>query len=220
MGGEDHPGVLQEGVVLGRGLLGKDVQAGGEEVPLLQHLQKGLFVHDAAPGGVHHHRPPGKEVEFPAADHPPGLLGQGGVHGEEVALAEEVLQVLQKLHPQALGPGPGDVGIVGQDPHLKALGEAGHLAADAAQAHDAQGLALKLQAQELAVPLPRADLAVGEGDAPGGREEEAEGQLGGRAGVGLGDVHHQDAQAARRLQVHVVHPHPAPAHHLEALAPL
>ena len=117
------------------------------------------------------------------------------------------------LHVQLLEPGVGDVGVVGDHPHLKAAGPLGDQPADAAQADDAQGLAVELAALELlAAPLAALDEAVGPDDVAAAGQHEAHGVLGGRHHVALGGVADDDALLRGVGHVDVVQARARPAH--------
>ena len=90
-----------------------------------------------------------------------------------------------ELGAELAGLGGRHVGVVGDDLHAEALEPLRDEHADAAEADDADGLVEQLDAGVLAA-LPRAALEglVGRRDVAGGREEQADGELGGGGDVG------------------------------------
>ena len=162
-----------------RRLLGEDVDAGAGDPALGERLGERLLVDDPAAGGVddaHGRLDLGQRLLADQADR---LGGLGQVHGDEVALREQLVEGDQ-LGAELAGALSGDVGVVGEDLHAEALEPLGDELADAAEADDADLLLEQLDAAVLAA-LPRAVLEglVGRRDVAGDGEQQADGELGG-----------------------------------------
>ena len=150
------------------------------------------------------------------ADHAAGLLRKGSVDGDEVGFAEQFFQAAHQADVNPLRRFFGDVGIVGHHLHPEGLAPRGHPRADPAQPDHPQGLAAQLDPHELAPgPLSLLDRGVRPGNIAAQGQHQAQGQLGGRQGVGLGGVHHQDPVARGGVDVDIIHPHPGAAGHLQ-----
>ena len=138
------------------------------------------------------------------ADQAEGLGVLGQVHGDEVALLEQLVEGDQ-LGAELAGALGRDVGVVGEDLHAEALEPLGDELADPAEADDADLLVEQLDAAVLAA-LPRAGLEglVGRGDVAGGGQQQADGELGGGGDVGGRGVDDHDAGLGGGRDVDVV----------------
>ena len=137
------------------------------------------------------------------------------MHGDEVRLGEQVVQ-RDRVDLHRLGPAGGQIGVVGKDSHPKSLRPFGDLAPDAAEAHDAEHLAEEFQAREaLPIPLAGPHRSGRLGHRPGAAKNMGKGQFSRGDRVARRGVHDDDPAFGGGVDIHVVHPHPRPAHHLE-----
>ena len=210
-------GLVLEQRALGGRLGGEDVDAGAGDPALAQRLGQRLLVDDATAGGVDDADGGLDLGQRLLADEPEGLGALGQVHGDEVALLEQLVEGDQ-LGAELAGALGGDVGVVGEDLHAEALEPLGDELADAAEADDADLLVEQLDTAVLAA-LPRAGLErlVGRRDVAGGREQQADGELGGGGDVGGRGVDDHDAGAGGGGDVDVVEADAGAGDHLEVL---
>ncbi len=204
----DHDVGQREQRAVGARLLRVHVDAGRAHLARAQCVgQRGLLDQTAARGVDDDHAALGHR-QLLGRDHPEGLGGLGQVDGDEVRLAE---QLLQRDQPDAelRGTAGLDVGVVGDQGDPEGGQPLGHQHADAAQAHHADGLLGDLDAGELR-PLPGAlaQRGVGGGDVPGGGQQQRHGVLGGADDVGGGGVDHHDAARGGGGDVDVVQADP------------
>ena len=153
--------------------------------------------------------------------HEPARLGRGRqVEGDEVAGAVEVVGRVGLLDAQLAVAALGDERVERDHVHPEALRPLGHHLADAAEAEDAERLAGHLDAAELgALPAALHQAGVRLRDVARLGEQQRDGVLGGRQGVGARRVAHHDAAAGGRVHVDVVHAGAGAPHHLQALRP-
>ena len=107
-------------------------------------------------------------------------------------------------------------------PHLEAARPARHLLADPAEADQPERLVRELHAGEARTfPAALLERAVRLRDLAGERKQEARIVCSAaETTVDCGRVRDDDPALRRRREVDVVHPHPGPADHLQALGPL
>ncbi len=179
-----------------------------------QSAIESVLVEEAAARGVDQADALLHHAYLVVADHVQGLFGARGVDADVVGLTQQLLEV-DLLDVQLLETGVGDVGVVGDHPHLKAAGALRDQPADAAQADDAQGLAVQLAALELlAPPLTALDEAVGPDDVAAACQHQADGVLGRRHHVALGGVADYDALLGGIGDIYVVQTRARSAHDL------
>ena len=125
-------------------------------------LGQGLLVDDAATGTVDHPNAflgylklLGGDAELLLPDHADRLFGLRSVHGDEISLAHQVVEVRHALRPEPLEALQCDVGVVSDHAHPEGLEPGGDQRPDPSQADDAHGLAEQFVAHE-AVPAPTA----------------------------------------------------------------
>ena len=128
------------------------------------------------------------------------------------------LRPLDPELPEALGR---DVRVEGEDAHLEPARAPGDLLADPAEADEPERLVGELEPGEAgALPAPLLERAVCLRDLAGEGEQQPEGVLGRRHDRGLRGVGDDDPALRRGGEIDVVHPHPGPADHLEAVGAL
>ncbi len=194
----------------------KHIERGPGDLAAPERVEQRGFVHQPAAGAIDDPHPAFAQRQAAGVEHVPGFGRHRHVHGNEIRARQEVVQILEKLHLQRARPAGREVGIVRGDAHPERDGAAGEFAADAAHAEDAEGFAVQFHALEfLAVPFAGGDAGVRLRDGPGGRNQEGKRVFGGRDGVAVGRVHHDDAPARRGLDVHVVHAHAGAADHAQ-----
>ena len=204
--------------LVGGGLIGVDIQAGGTDLAGLQGRQQSGLVHIGAARGVDDHH---------AVLHLGDILGgnqgaaihSGSVDGNEVGLGQQLIHL--HIGDAQLLLDTGDVeNIKSNHLHADGLGHDAQVLADAAEAHDAQGLALQLDALAvgLLLPLVLTHGVAGDGDVAGAGEHMAHSQLRHGLGGGLGGVLHVDAVGLGVVHVDVVHAHAAADDQLQLAA--
>ena len=120
------------------------------------------------------------------------------------------------LHAEVLRPLGREERVVGDHPHLQAMGAVGHDRADIAAADQPQHLAHELHAHEpVLLPLAAAGRAVGGGDLARQGQHQRDRVLGRGDRVAERRVHHHHAALGRGLDVDVVDADPRPADHLQ-----
>src|SRR6185295_14667877 len=146
-----------------------------------------------------------------------GAVGQRRVEGDEVAAAEDVveLDLLDADLERALG---AEEGIIGDDFHAKPERPVGDDRADIAAADDAERLVEELDAHE-AVLLPLAGMrrGVGFGNLAGERHHQRQRMLGGGDGVAERGVHDDDAARRGGRDVDIVDADAGAADHFQVL---
>ena len=193
--------------LVGGGLIGVDIQAGGTDLAGLQGRQQSSLVHIGAARGVDDHH---------AVLHLGDILGgnqsaaihSGSVDGNEVGLGQQLIHL--HIGDAQLLLDTGDVeNIKSNHLHADGLGHDAQVLADAAEAHDAQGLALQLNALavRLLLPLVLTHGVAGDGEIAGAGEHMTHGQFGHGLGGGTGGVLHGDAAGLGILDVNIVNAH-------------
>ena len=209
-----HRGDGQQRVAVG-GLGAEHVDRRPGHPAFTQRQRERLLVHDAAPGCVHDPDAGLDQMQFLVAQEPDRLRVLREVDGDEVSLAQQLLEAGQP-HAELGRAGGGHVRVVGDDPHAERAEPGGHQDADTAQAEDPGHLAVEFDPRE-GGPLPLASPQRGGGlrHVAGHGQEQADGMLGGTDDVGGGCVHHHHARPGRRLHVHVVQADPGARDHPE-----
>ncbi len=202
----DHDVRQPEQRAVGARLLGVDVDAGRADLARAQCVGQCGLLDQPAAGGVDDDHAALGHRQLLGRDHPQGLGGLGQVDGDEVGLAEQLLERDQP-DTELRGAAGLDVGVVGDEGDAEGGQPLGDQDADAAQAHHADGLLGDLDAGELR-PLPGAlaQRGVGGRDVPGGGQQQRHGVLGGADDVGGGGVDHHDAAGGGGGDVDVVQP--------------
>ena len=207
----ERDGVELEELLRGLGrrgrLRGVDVEGGARDPPLGQRRVQGLLVDEAAAGGVDDVQGRLGERELLGADEADGLRGAGHVDGQDVRGGHQLGQV-HHAGAELGGAGLGDVGVVGQQVHAEGAQTLGDELADAAEADDSDGLVQQLGAvQRLALPLAGFHGGVGAADVAQAREDQGDGELGGRDDVRGRRVDDHGTGRGRGGHVHVVQAH-------------
>jgi len=173
-----------------------------DQVLVLDRLgQRVEFDHGAA-GGVDQDAALLDRADFALADHPLGGRQFRHVQGDDVALAEQVVQVadLRGVAQRQLGHH-----VVEADLHAERFGEYRELGADRAVADDAELLAADLEGVRRALdPAAAVAGSVLLGDAAQQQDGFGEHQFGHRASVRVGRVEHCDTALAGGVQVDLV----------------
>ena len=169
------------------------------------HVGEGGLVDDAAPGGVDEPQRRLGVAQQLGVDEPDGLGRLGEVDGEEVGLADELVEGGHEGDAELAGPVDAHVRVVGEEAHPEGGCPLRDEDADPAEPDDRQRLVVQLDALPPgAVPRPRLEVGVGLGDVAGLRQQQGDGVLGGRQDVRLGGVHDHDAPAGGGVDVDVV----------------
>ena len=183
----------------------KDVEGGAADSATGNAFGESIFNDELAAGAVHDADAGLHDGDGLPVDEAFGLGGEADVEGEEVGLAEEVVDgdegdvVLAGDHGR-------DKGVVADQGHAEGAGAAGDLETDAPETDDAEGLAAELGALErFLVPLAGVHGAVGGRNFTAHGDHEAEGELGDGDGVSAGGVHDDNAVAGSGVGVDVVH---------------
>jgi hypothetical protein len=209
----DHDAVVVEQRALGARLDPEHVQPGARDTAVLEGQVKGLLVHDAAAGGVDDAHRRLHQPQLAVADEAERLGRLGQVDGDEVALAQQLLQAHQP-DAELRGAGGLDVRVVGDDVHVERRQPLGDEHADAAETEHADGLALQLDAGVLgALPLALLEGRVPLRNVPSGGQKQRDRVLGGGDDVGGGGVDHHHPGLGGGLHVDVVESHARPGHH-------
>ena len=144
------------------------------------------------------------------------MLGERGVEGDDVGAGQELVE-LDLLDVEVARTGLGEVGVVGDDPHLQPLRAVGDDRADIAAADQAQGLAHELDAHEAGLlPFAGPGRAVGRGDLAAQGQHQRDRVLGRGDRVAEGRVHHHDPALGGGVDVDIVDADPGAADDLEA----
>ena len=154
--------------------------------------------------------------EHVAADQPERVGGLREVDGQEVGVADQLVERVDELHSELARPLLADERVVGDELHAERERPLRDEHADAPEPDDAERLAVELDTLPAApVPLAALQVRVGLGDVASLRQQERDRVLGRRQHVRLWRVHHHDATARRGLDVDVVEADPGPADHDE-----
>ncbi len=203
-----------------RRLLAPHVEGGAGHLAAFQGAQHGFFVDDSAAGAVDDDHAILHSFEMLGPDQVAGFLIEGRMHGDDVRIADDVLQGNQ-AHAQVVGPLLGDIGIAGDDLRLEGPGAQRNPTADLAQADDPDGLSLELIAgKRRPFPLAALEAGVGHGDIAAQRQKDGQGVLRGRIDIAEGSVDHDDPLVAGGFDIDVVDAHSGPGHDLQSLGML
>ena len=209
---ERHDHVRQgQNRVVGRGrLLLEHVEPGPGDPAAGERRVEGALVHDRPAGGVDQVSPRLHQPELRRADQVVRLARQRAVDRDEVALAQQRVQVDQR-HPGG-GVRRHGVGVVRQDAHLERRHQPHHVAPDVADPDQAERPAGHAGAEATAGPVPVAGAGepVLRHDLSGQREQEREHGLRHRPAHPVRRDRDQHAGAGARLDVDPVVAHPEP----------
>ena len=212
----DDLGIRAERRVLGQRLHFVDIQRRARDLAGFQRGQQIDFVDDPAPRAIQEPHAVLHLRKRGGVHHAARLVRHRHVNRDEVGGREEPVQLVDQFHAQLLGAIERQVGIVGDDLHAEGERALGDFAADAAHAEHAERLAKKFSAFErLAVPLAFGHREMRLGDFSRQRHQHRERQLGGRNGVAVRRVHHDDAALGGGIDIHVVHADARAADHFE-----
>ena len=132
MGRGDEVGMAKQNVRLGR-LFDKDVKGRAANMAAVQTGPQSRLVNKAAARAVDdEHALAGLGEVFGAQD-VAGLVGQGGVQGDDLGAGQQLVQ-LDLFHADLDGPFGRQERIIGNDLHLQAVSAVGDNAADVAAA--------------------------------------------------------------------------------------
>lgn len=206
-GGEAHEVVvLDDGagvVVVEEGaLVLVHVEGQTAEVPLLQRGDDGLGVDEAAARRVHEHRALLHLAQRGLVHDVPRAVRQRTVQADDVGAAQQVLQrrVLAVAGELVVGEGVEGEQLAPEPPHDAREGDA-----DPARADDAHGPAVQRAAEEAVEgEVGLAHAVVGAVRVAVQRLHQGHGELGHGLGAVRGHVGDGEAEARRRLEVHVV----------------
>jgi hypothetical protein len=200
----DDPGELEQRVVARR-LFFKHVQRGARHMPRAQRIGQGLLVDDPAPRAVDHAQAGAGTGQALGVDQPARLVGERGVHGQEVGARDQAVQVRRRLDALLRGTLGRHERIEPDHLHFEAKRAAGDRHADAAEADDTERLAGQLGARELAaVPAAGVQRFVRLRDIARERQDQRQRVLGGAQRVAARCVHHHDAAPRGGRHVDVV----------------
>ena len=176
---------------------------------------QGRLVDDPTPGGVDEPQAGfGVDQKF-LPDQAGRLCRLGDMDGQEIGLADQVLEGDQ-LSAHSPGPIGRQIRVVGHEAHPERQRPLRHQGADPAQTDDPEGLAVQFHAfPTRAFPAARFQRGVGLRDVAGLGQQQGDGVLGGREDVRLRGVHHDDPASRGRGDVDIVEADPRPAHHLQ-----
>ena len=199
-------------------LSGKDVEGGTGNPAQRDRFGQGGLVDDAPSGGIDQPEPGlGVGQKF-LADEAGRLGGLGDMNGEEIGLADQVVQGHQ-FGSHRSRPLGGQVRVISNEPHPEGQGPLRDQRSDPAEADDPEGLAVDLYAFP-AGPFPAARLQrrVRLGDIARLRQQESHGVLGGGEDVRLRGVDHHHPPSGGSGDVHIVEADPRPTDY-QQLAP-
>jgi hypothetical protein len=184
------------------GLALEHVEAGGEDHLFLECGCQRLLVDNRAARRVHENGVGLHEAQPAGVDEVPGLVGERYVQGHDVALGQQRVEVAAPADDARV------MARVVQHLHAEAGGAASYGLADAAEADDAQHGAVHVAPQVLvdvpARPATGAQVGFRLPRASRRREDEQEGEVGGRLVQHTGRVAHGDAVVGCGLEVDVV----------------
>ncbi len=197
---------------------GKYVEGGAGNPAEGNCLGQGGLVDDAPSGGVDQPEAGlGVGQKFLADE--PGRLGRfRDVDGDEIGLADQVVEGHQfgSHRPRPLSR---QVRVVRNQSHAESQCPLRDQGSDPAQADDPEGLAVHLDAFPAGpFPAARFQRGVSLGNIAGLRQQESDGVLGGGEDVRLRGVDHHHTAPGGGGDVHVVEADARPTHHLQ-LAP-
>ena len=201
----DHV-VAAEERVLGRGLLGEDVEGGACDLAGVERGAERLEVDQLAARAVDDADAVLHAGERRRVDPVDGLGRLRQVDRDEVGALVELVGRLDALDAEVAEALGGDELVEADDLHVERLRAARDQLADPAEADHAERLAVELVAAVArARPLAGDQGAVRLRDVAGQRERQRQRVLGRGDGVRLRSVHDEDAALGRRDQVDVVH---------------
>ena len=202
-------------MILDRRFVLVNIQARRGDLAGLQSGDQRGLIDNTAAGTVentHAVLHPGKGI---GVQHVFGICGQGHVDRYVIGIFNDLVET-RLLDPKALGAGFRQIGIVGEDLHLKGHGALGDLRSNPSQAEDTEGLAVQFRSGEFfAVPTTLAHAGAGLHDGAGAREHVRKSQFGSGNGIPGGGVHHNDTPVGSGLDIDVVDPHSGTTDHLE-----
>ena len=182
-----------------------------------QSLCHGIVVYQLIPGEVQNDDAVLHLGKSFGIDHLLGVLQQGDMEGDDIAVGIDLLPGLDPLHMAVQVPGSfhADVGVAAVDIHAQLPCTVGQGAADGTQADDAQllavnfvtcelGLALFHQLGNVGAALDGLDPVDAAHDVPAGQEHAAQSQLHNASCIGTGGVEYHDALLGTGGQGNVV----------------
>ena len=201
--GGDDVGKANERRVRGR-LVRKGVERGCSDFAFAQSFGECGFVDHFAAGAIDDAHAVLHLGEGVAVDQILCGRAERGVEGDVVGRFEKFGKS-EELDVELAGDFGADVGIVGEDGHLKSLGAAGDFGANAAEPDEAERFSANFSALSAGFfPAAGVNGGVALRDRTGDREEEGEGVFGDGGGVAAGGIRDQDAAAGGDLDVDVV----------------
>ena len=199
------------------GLRREDVECRAGELPRLERLDEGVLVDQGAAGGVDD---PGAVLHLRdrlTVDHPPRLVGERRVEGEEVGGREHLVLGRRAVDAEVAEAVVADERVVRDHRHPEPDRAPRHLLADPPETEHAERLPFQLHpAPARALPAALLQRRVRLRDVARERHEQPDGLLRRRDDRRLGRVRDDDAVPRRRVDVDVVDAHPRPADHLQA----
>ena len=217
---EDDAGNAQQRMIRRNRLTGEHVDCRACHDAILHRLGQIRLVDDASAGTVHKAHALLHLLHLFHGDHALGLRSQRHMHRDEVCLRNHIIQGTH-LDTKGLRTLLIDIGIIGDDIHVKGQGPLCNAASDTPHSDNAESLSAKFHAHIfLAVPFALLQGLVGNGDMAGHGEHHGHGMLRGCDGVAAGGVDDDDASCGCRRNVDVVHADAGPADDLEFLRTL
>ena len=206
--------------IVGRRLGHEHVERRSGDAPRRQRLEQSRLVDQPAAGAIDQAQALFRQLQRFGVDDIAGLVGERGMQRDEVGAAQQLFEP-DFLDAEVERPFGGEIGIVGNHPHLQPERAVGDDRADIAATDDAERLAENLHAEKFVLlPFAGAGRGVGLGDLPGQRQHQRDGMLGGGDRIAERRVHHDDAARRRRRDVDIVDADAGAADHFQLLRPL
>ena len=217
VGREDDARVAEQRIVGRMGSVVKTSIAAPATLPDCTASASACLIDDAAAGDVDEAHAVLHLRDLVAADHAVRAGRERRVHGDEVCVANHVIE-LDRFHAERSGAFRRHERVDREHAHVHGDGMPGDFGTDLAEAHDAERLAANFGADErLAVPVAGVHRGIGLGDVPGERDQQRERVLGGGDRVPLRRVDDDDAALRGCFEVDVVDAHARPADGDEAV---
>lgn len=130
----------------------EDVHTGARDTALVQRGEQGVLVDDRRTRGVDQIRRRLQQGELGRAEQPPGAVAEREMHGDEVAVGQQLLLGSGQMDAHLVGVLLGEVLAPRGDPHPEGQPDLGHPAADLAEPQQAEAAPVQIGADRA---LPR-----------------------------------------------------------------